>query len=518
MRCKNCGAENDKQNIVCLNCGTVLQKNDFEDFLKNKKKLLMLSASVIAVIVAIVIILSLVIFPAFASAKMRSAFDSKSGAQVMDVFVDYCSDYSVVYDELSRSGKAAFNEFEDCISDVKDDMNEQPVDTDINYYLKEKTGDIFLPQDYSAVTTIAQYNGELYNVARDFYMLYNSKCSYNLGSNAYSTADYSIAVGEFSSVIESDSWYEYAQSKLTECQEKLLEEKINLIDNYINSGDYESALQQVSNLRNENLTDEMTSKIDEYETKIYEAQLSKIDDYINEGDIDGAREYVETLGANVSEDAKLRLEQAMKNKAVEYLIKADETLKSGERQGAYDMAAMAQTLCPNDIEIQKKVDYYKEYLPLELYEEENYLSQKKGEGYVNLIYYNMKCTSNNSQAMRHCIYVSYDSSAVSSSNLLYSITYNLGKKYNKISGEQFVLYDSRNKEQNGYFEIYGDGKKIFTSDILGVNYLPKNFTVDVNGISTLNIKYYGDTDYSDLMLGTVQYGISNFVATKDLPE
>lgn len=182
----------------------------------------MLSAIIIAIIVAIVIIFAAVIFPAIASARMRNAFESKSGANVMDIFIDYCGDYSVAYDDLSRSEKAVFNEFKECISDYEDELNEQPVDTDINDYVIETTGDIFVPQDYSAVTTIGQYNGELYNVVQDFYLLYSSKISYNMGITAYSEVDYSMAVSELSSVIESDSWYEDAQIKLTECQEKLL--------------------------------------------------------------------------------------------------------------------------------------------------------------------------------------------------------------------------------------------------------------------------------------------------------
>ena len=514
MECKNCGAENEKQNIVCSNCGADLNTKNFKDIFKNKKKLIMLSAGIIAVIIIIVLILSAVVFPNIASARMRDAFDSKSGGAVMDIFADYCGDYSVVYDDLSHSGKAVFNEFEDCITNAKDELNEQPVENDINNYLLEATGDIFLPQDYSAVTTIAQYNGELYNVVQDFYLLYSSKISYNMGITAYSQADYSTAVSELSSVIESDNWYENAQSKLTECQEKLLEEKLTLIDNHITSGDYDSALQQVNSLRNENLTDEMKAELDEYETKIYEAQLAKIEDYINDGDIEGAKEYVESLGANLSEDAQVRLEQALKNKAGEYLTKADEALKSGERQGAYDMAVMAQTLCPDNAEIQKKVAYYKEYLPFALYKEENCLSQEKEE-YYSTIEYDRKLTSNNSKTMQNCIRIGYENT---SSGLLFSVTYNLDGNYDELSATQFVTADSKSIEQNAYFEIYGDGKKLFTSDTMGVNYLPKNFSVDISGISILNVKFYGDTNFSSLMLDLVHYGVSDFVATKNLPE
>lgn len=514
MNCRNCGANNENGSVFCENCGADLTIQKPKNILKNKKSLIMLSAIIIAIIVAIVIIFAAVIFPAIASARMRNAFESKSGANVMDIFIDYCGDYSVAYDDLSRSEKAVFNEFKECISDYEDELNEQPVDTDINDYVIETTGDIFVPQDYSAVTTIGQYNGELYNVVQDFYLLYSSKISYNMGITAYSEVDYSMAVSELSSVIESDSWYEDAQIKLTECQEKLLEEKLTLIDNYINSKDYDFALQQIDSLRNENLTDEMKSKLDDYETKIYEAKLSKIEDFINDGDVEGAKEYVESLGANLSDDAYKRLEQVLKNKADEYLTKADEALKSGERQGAYDMAVMAQTLCPGDTKIQEKVDYYKEYLPFELYNYNNILSEdyavRKAYGVcVYYDYFNNNTVSNNSQRMENNIWLLIELEADKKN--LYNLTYNLNKKYDILTGNIYVLQRSKNADFEGYIEIYGDGKKLYTSATMKKNVLPQDIKVDVSNVSTLVVKFYGE-EYS----GDAGYGVSNLVATKNL--
>ena len=111
--------------------------------------------------------------------------------------------------------------------------------------------------------------------------------------------------------------------------------------------------------------------------------------------------------------------------------------------------------------------------------------------------------------MLNCVTISFHRWA---SGMYATVTYNLGKKYDIVSGTQFVTQSSKNINQKGYFEIYGDGKKIFTSSVMDVNFLPEKFSVKVTGVDTLIVKYY-NVPKSD----NPEYGISNFVATKDLP-
>lgn len=505
MKCINCGAENDERNLNCMNCGAELSVLTNEIVLKNKRNIAVIASISVVLLVLIIVLTSLIIIPSVASQKMKKAFASKSGAEVISVFEKYCGDYFVDYNTMSKSGKAVFTEFENCVDDAKEKMNSQSPEIDINEYLLETMNDIVLPQEYSAITVIGEYNVELNVAVMDFYSLYASKISYSDGVTAFNSNNYSLAVSLFSQVTEDDSLYDDAQTKLTESQQKLLEEKIVLIEKYINNGEYDSAQNEIDGLRNENLTDEMNKKLDDYENKIFELKLAVIDEYINSGDIEGAKKYIETLGSGLSGAAKERFNQAIKNKANDYISKADEALKSGERQGAYDMAAMAKSLCPNDDEINKKVEYYKEYLPFELYKSKNCISYKE----YAVMDYGHNPTANNSNLMEKCVYVVY--SYHYSSKLLGEATYNLAGKYDEINGTAFILSDLKNYEQDGHFEIFGDGKKIYTSKNLKRNSLPEKFSVSVSGVETLIIKYYGVTKTAG------SYGISNFVATKDLP-
>ena len=167
------------------------------------------------------------------------------------------------------------------------------------------------------------------------------------------------------------------------------------------------------------------------------------------------------------------------------------------------MAKMAQNIGPDDEIINKRVAYFEQYLPFELYKSKNCLSKQ------NKFFYDCKVTANDSSNMINCMYVVYD--IYNSSDFLGEATYNLAKKYDKVIGTGFLVSGWHSYEQNGYFEMYGDGKKIYTSSKFKVNYLPKDFSVDVTGVSTLTVKYYGVTNE----VGA--YGISNFVATKNLP-
>lgn len=509
MKCLNCGTENNENNLICSTCGRKLVPEDRMKKSFNMKKLFNWIVAAVIVCLAIIIVISTVIIPNNAANKMRKAFDSKTGAEVISVFTKYCGDYSVVYDDLSKSGRLVYLEFEQCISDAKDDLNALSVDTDINNYLSESMGDIILPQDYSAITTIGQYNDELNSVVTDYYELYASKISYSNGVELFNANDFSGAINSFSNVIEEDSWYENAQSRLTESQEKLLDEKIALIEKDINTGDYDNAQQEINSLRYENLTDEMTAKLDEYETQIYQAKLAKIDEYVESGDLDAANEYIESLEDGLSSEAQARLNQAIKNKAEDYLAKADEALKSGERQGAYDMAVMAQNLCPDDKEIKEKVEYYKEYLPFNLYLEDNTLQVSDyvtlGMGGIELEGKNY--IANDSSNQKNCLkIVSYRE------ELMACCQYNLQGKYNTVSGKVFIPKEAKNYNQKGHFIIYGDGKKLYTSKNIITATLPFDFNINVSNIDILKIEFYNDKE------SYCNYCISNFVATKNLPD
>ncbi len=515
-RCLNCGTEISERDINCSNCGADVQNQKITDLFKNPKFMAIIAAVAALFIIIFLTILNTVIMPAAAKSNLQKAFDSKSGANVASVFEQYCGDYSVVYEDLSKSGKAVFSAFEDYISDWKDELNNQPTETDPYIFITDLTGDIFLPSADSALLRLSGYNEELYAAAMNFYNLYDSKEAFFQGTERMNKSDFQGAADLLEKVIEEDSWYSEAQNKLTEAQLKLMEEKAKLIEKFISEGRYEAAQDEITKRRNKNPTKEISEKLDTYETKIYEAKLAKIDEFVNSGDIDAANEYIESLGNGLSADAKERLNQAVKNKAVDYIAKADEVLKSGEREGAYDMAKMAQNLCPDDDEINKKVECFKEYLPFKLYYSDNATSYRDDDmwAYTGGIKWNEKLVSNKSETMFNCLKFYFNSDYKAH----FDINYNLGKKYDCISGIAFLPEEYKNHQQNGYFEIYGDGKLLFKSENFSKNKMPNDFEVNITGIDMVTIKFFGNR-IGDWLLGDswTGFAVSNLIATKNLP-
>lgn len=513
MRCLNCGTNNSEININCSNCGAKLESDKkIRNLLKNKKAILIIIAVVIVVIIGIIAVFNFTIAPNLAAKKMQKAFESKSGAEVIYVFNKYCGDYSVVYDELSKSGKKVFVEFEDYVIESKENLNNQTVGTDINNYILGSTGDIILPEKYSAITTIAQYNNELNTIVSDYYELYMSKINYIKGVELLDNQDIKFAESVFSKVIESDSWYDEAQNKMTQIQNIQFKEKAEIIEKYINNKNFKSALREIDKLRNENPTDEINKKLDEYETKICELVIEKVEEYLENGRLEAAKEYIKSINDSISSKSKSGFDEALKKKATDYIAKAEEAFKSGERQGAYDMAIIAQALNSDDDEINKKVSYFEEYLPYNLYIEKNAVSYK-GTAVHSLsggIWFDYEATSNTSKKYSHCIHFE------GKNNEYMKITYNLEGKYNTLSGTYFLGEFNKNwNRKSDYFVIYGDGKKLFTSDNITSGTKPKDINVDVTNINTLVVQFNSGTGPE----GTAGwYNIANFVATKNLPE
>ena len=214
-----------------------------------------------------------------------------------------------------------------------------------------------------------------------------------------------------------------------------------------------------------------------------------------------------------TEPTTLSQEELDRQKALEYLKKADEALKSGEREGALQMADAAIELC-DDRDIKEKYDYYYLFAPFALYDEDNTL-QIKNYDHTEPYFSSIPVKANDQTEMNNCISMFYDYTVTS--DPLSEVSYNLARKYDTLSGIEFITNSKKSIEQEGYFEIFGDGKKLYTSQTFKPSVLPKKFTIDVSGVDRLIIVFHGHTDHWDSLGGGGGYEISNLIALKDLP-
>ena len=83
---------------------------------------------------------------------------------------------------------------------------------------------------------------------------------------------------------------------------------------------------------------------------------------------------------------------------------------------------------------------------------------------------------------------------------LFDNTYRINGQYSLLTGTLYQTYDNRNEESNGYLQIYGDGELLYEARMnKGVD--PIDFSVDIRGILSLEIKFKSSDDGWDSVAG-----------------
>ena len=156
-----------------------------------------------------------------------------------------------------------------------------------------------------------------------------------------------------------------------------------------------------------------------------------------------------------------------------------------------------------------KYDTYQQYLPFYLYDEDNVLAVEDID--ANWIHFDTHSISNDNKEMLHVIALGHNSYETTN---IYNIQYNLGGKYDTVTGTIFIADTYKSTIQTSYFEAYGDGKLLYTSPKMEKGMLPQDIWFHVTDIQNLEIKFYTRTDST---LWSSEIGVSNLTAQKDFP-
>lgn len=95
--------------------------------------------------------------------------------------------------------------------------------------------------------------------------------------------------------------------------------------------------------------------------------------------------------------------------------------------------------------------------------------------------------ANTGEVFAHCITIS----SIPFGEKVGSIEYYLAGKYAALSGVLCVSEDCKNIDTTSYFEIYADGKLVYTSPEMTQGSLPESFQVDIQHCQKLKIVLYG---------------------------
>lgn len=222
--------------------------------------------------------------------------------------------------------------------------------------------------------------------------------------------------------------------------------------------------------------------------------MSLADKYIADGDwsaaislLEGANEWCEEareyLGDYNEESGAYvaKLNEVKKKYASQYAQKAEEYFKAGDVDAAIGSIEAAISIDPEG-GYDAKLSEYKLYLPLALYDENNVISK----GYR--ISFEKSTLSTNNKEYLNCISYRYTKDCDPS-----KVSYYLEGKYDTVSG--ICLSPKVNAEMHrkgtAYFEVYGDGKLLYTSPKVQAESLPFDVSFSVKNVQKLEIKFIG---------------------------
>lgn len=271
---------------------------------------------------------------------------------------------------------------------------------------------------------------------------------------------------------------------------------------------YLNAVNALSQMDPEDAMYERGQALIETETQSYlDAVSVRVDAYLAQEDFTSAKELLlkaqEKLPNN--EVVSEKINAVMNTAAEKYAKQADNYFITGDIDAAIGNMQVALQFAPNNGDYQSRLEEYQLYIPYPLYIEENMLSTQtdiSGRAYLKISEY---ATANTGEQLPNCLCFHQDYIGVNSC----SATYNLAGRYNVISGTWARGQAYKSQDGYEYFEVYGDGKLLYTSPRVGRDVLPQAFTCDVSGVQTLTIVFKGESTNWDS-----EAFISDFAARK----
>lgn len=307
--------------------------------------------------------------------------------------------------------------------------------------------------------------------------------------------------------------------------QKLIDSKIEYcvgVMTYKGEGHYEDAIQRLTNVSE---SDASYTKAKQYLEECISAYIEKImaqaDTYMQNDDLSGslsllqsAEQFLTDAGVS-AELIQTKMQEVTLTYAEKYVAKAEEAFKNKDVDGAIGNMNAALELQPDNGEYQAKLAEYKTYEPLKLYLDKNELKTDKFSSW-STVRREQEIEANNGTIYKNCLELVPN---ITNVGHFLTNTYILEGKYNTISGTLFLPNEYKNDPVKGYFEAYGDGKLLYTSETIQSGVLPIDFSFSVSGIYKLEILFYGgDATSTYFNLGSgYSYAISNLLARKDFP-
>ena len=166
------------------------------------------------------------------------------------------------------------------------------------------------------------------------------------------------------------------------------------------------------------------------------AMIKLADDYIAKEDYSAAIELLNTATesefAKKSDELSKKLAEVKQSSAQKYAEKAKACLLEGDAEGAVGNMEVAANILPSD-ENKAKLEEYKLYLPLKLYDKNNILIEDNN---CNVITFENSTVANDNTEFKNILFADVGW-GIKGLSLIASHTYNLTGKYDNVTGTIF---------------------------------------------------------------------------------
>lgn len=341
-----------------------------------------------------------------------------------------------------------------------------------------------------------------------------SQEQYDLGEKQFNAENYYDAAKCFSNVIKEDPLYEEAQNKLQlantkyeeikkeeerkekEKKETARKQKADEIKKYIELGNHEEAYEALKNFKAECEDSDVLDEISEEITQAVEDEMNKkVEKYFADFKYDDACNYVKKLYNIWNFDSISHKLDSLEDDFTDFtLAEAEENAAIENYASACSIIEVAFDIVGNDNEaLNKAYNEYKKHIDV-------YITDIAYMSCKHWIYKNENLADNTNQTYHRSLYVTNNHESS-------EMEYFVNKNYDKFTGIVACSSDMKNSDRSAFFEVYGDGKLIYTSPVMTRSALPEAFEIDISDVVVLKIRYNATNNYVDPSLATIYDGM-----------
>lgn len=313
-----------------------------------------------------------------------------------------------------------------------------------------------------------------------------SQNQYNSGMECFNSSRYSEAVEYFMNVVSDDPLYSSAQEKISEAKQKLQDEitsaqnkEISNIRTYISNGKFEDALYAIEDFKSQtNDTEIIQVLTDEIEKAVIDEMNKKIESYFADYDYSSAYNYLTQISYTFAYDAIDLKIRSLEDEYVDYAIEnAEKDAASNNYEGASSIIEKAiQEVGADNSSLNEAYNEYRKHLPIFI-ADMDYMSC---EGSVSV---DNNLTDNTNVTYRHSLWID------GWGKNPYWVEYFTNGNYGKFTGVCGCSYENRSSSESKYFEVYGDGKLLYTSPTMTSSSIPVSFDIDIGNVRVVKIWY-----------------------------